>query len=657
MSEEEFFKPKLGKIHKGNDKFLHQVLRATALAGGQLRGKAGGGKSAFRGSRIGRGAVVGGTLSSRDRYGAFRARRVTVKTRIVKLAGNGLQGAKAHLRYIQRGGVTRDGNPGELYGADADRVDGKAFLARADDDRHQFRFIVAPEDGAAYEELKPLTRRLMAQMEKDLGTKLDWVAVDHYNTGHPHTNIILRGKDETGHDLVIARDYIAQGVRERAADLVTLDLGPRSDLEIEDRLRNEIEQERFTSLDRRLLKERDVDGTVSSEERDAFRQTLRIGRLRKLARLGLAEEVTTERWRVDGDLENTLRAMGERGDIIKTMHREMALAGVARASDGYVIENPAENGASSVTGRVMARGLADELTDRHYLIVDGVDGRVHYVDIGKGTATDPMPLGAIVKIDPKRAEPREVDRTVASIAAAHGGRYDIDIHLRHDPTARAEFAEAHVRRLEAMRRATGAVERGPNGTWIIAPDHLDRAAAFERQQAQATPVTVQILSSMPLDRQIDAEGATWLDKELVAKPAAAIPDAGFGHEVREAQNRRRQWLIVQDLAREEQGRTVYRDDILDALRRRDLARTGRQLEGEIRLTYVASRSGDKIEGRYRGPVDLASGRFAVIEKSREFTLVPWRPVLDRHLGRQVSGIMRSNGVSWAIGRTQGIGVS
>jgi len=66
----------------------------------------------------------------------------------------------------------------------------------------------------------------MEQMEKDLGTQLDWVAVDHYNTAHPHTHIVLRGKDDKGDDLIIAREYIAHGMRERAAEIVSLDLGP-----------------------------------------------------------------------------------------------------------------------------------------------------------------------------------------------------------------------------------------------------------------------------------------------------------------------------------------------------------------------------------------------------------------------------------------------
>src|SRR3546814_17803840 len=106
----------------------------------------------------------------------------------------------------------------------------------------------------------------MTQMEEDLGTKLEWVAVDHYNTGHPHSHIILRGKDDQGQDLVIAREYITKGLRERAAELVTLDLGPRSDLEIENPLRHEVEQERLTRIDRRMA--RDQQGEGPDRERD-----------------------------------------------------------------------------------------------------------------------------------------------------------------------------------------------------------------------------------------------------------------------------------------------------------------------------------------------------------------------------------------------------
>ncbi|MER9382820.1 relaxase/mobilization nuclease RlxS [Mesorhizobium sp. M0578] len=648
MQDEEF-KPSLGKIgsrgSKAGKRFAGQIRAAINRAGGG-RGRRG----RFIGSRAGRGGAAAAVLRARDRHAAFRQRRAVVKARIVKLAGKGVDGARAHLRYLQRDGVTREGEHGELYSADSDRVDGKAFIDRADGDRHQFRFIVAPEDGIEYDDLKPLTRRLMAQMEEDLGTRLDWVAVDHFNTGHPHTHIIVRGKDDHGEILVIARDYISSGIRERAAELVSLDLGPRTDREIEQRLRQEMERERFTSIDRQLLRMRDHEGHVSPASRDTFRQTLHQGRLRKLERMGLAEEVGSGRWRLDGELEATLRRIGERGDIIKTMHRELTGKGLARSAADYVVHDRSAEQMQPVVGRIVARGLADEITDRHYLVVDGVDGKSHYVDIGKGEATQPTPEGCIVRVTPRDTGPRQVDRTIAEIATANDARYSIDIHLKHDPSATERFAETHVRRLEAIRRATGRVEREPDGTWIVAPDHLDRVSDYERKRARAEPVTVHKLSSMPLERQVRFDGATWLDRELVSDTPEALHSSGFGRDVREAQGRRRQWLIAQGLAREEQDRIVYRANMLSMLRQRELNRVAGQLSDELGLSYSEAQPGDRIEGRLRRSIDLASGKYVIVEKAREFTLVPWRPVLDRSIGKEVSGVMGGEGISWTIGR-------
>jgi type IV secretory pathway VirD2 relaxase len=652
MQFDDEFDPKLGRIRARGGRVRSRYLSEIARSVGRAGGRPGASRRKFGGSRSGRGAGVGRVLGARDRYAAFRQRRVVVKTRLIKLGGRGLKGAQAHLRYLQRDGVTREGLPGNLYDATQDRVDGKSFLEGCDSDRHQFRFIVAAEDAVEYEDLKEFTRRLMEQAEQDLGSKLDWIAVDHYNTGHPHTHIVLRGKDERGNDLVIARDYLSHGMRERAAEIVTLDLGPRTDHEISARLRAEVDQERFTSLDRSLLREADQNGVVRSGivAGDSFKQTLRVGRLQKLGRLGLAEEKAPGQWKLAEDLEPVLRRMSERGDIIKAIHRELTREGLTRLPSDYVIYDPAEPRPGRLVGRVLARGLSDELDDRHYLIVDGADGKTHYVEIGKGGETEAIPAGAIVAIEPKSTSPRPADRTVAEIAATNGGRYSIDIHLNHDPGASEAFAETHVRRLEAMRRAGFSVERTPDGTWVLGPDHLDQAAHFERMQAQTTPVRVETLSNLPLGLQVGAEGATWLDRELIGASQTAIAGVGFGRDIREALVRRQQWLIEQDLARQEQDRIVYRANMLGLLQRSELVRVGGQLSNEFGLPYAEAQPGDRIAGVYRRRLDLASGRFALIEKSREFTLVPWRPVLERNLGKQVSGIMRGDSISWIIGR-------
>ena len=653
MTSDDDFEPRLGRMRAGGKgrrarKFLHRVLAAANLArgGAPMPSR----RSGFTGSRIGRGAGVGRVLSARDRYAAFRQRRVIVKVRLITLKGKGLGAAQAHLRYVERDGTTRDGGRGQLYGADSDKVDRKAWLDQAKDDRHQFRFIVSAEDGVDYEDLKPLTRRLMTRMEEDLGTKLDWVAVDHFNTGHPHTHIIVRGQDDRGQDLIIARDYISHGLRERACELVDLDLGPRSDNAIEQRLRAEVGQERLTSTDRSLIRDAEENILASSAARGAFDQAIRTGRLKTLERLGLAAQIGASHWRLAPELADTLRRMGERGDIIRTMQRAYAARRDAPALADQAIYDPTAPDARPILGRIIQRGLSDEINDRHYLIVEATDGRSHYVEIGRGENLGATNTGAIVRIAPAEHGVRQADRTIAEVAAANDGRYTVDAHLRHDPSATEAYAETHVRRLEAMRRLTRNVEREPDGTWIIAPDHLDRAAAYEATRAKDRPVAVDMLSSQPLEKLVDADAATWLDRELASVSPEPLRDAGFGHDARVAQTQRRQWLIAEQLAQEQNGRTVYRTDMIAALQRRELLRVAGQLSGEIGLAFTETRPGDRIEGALGRMVELTSGRFALVEKSREFTLVPWRPLLDRQIGKPVAGIMRSDGVGWTLGR-------
>ena len=183
-------------------------------------------------------------------------RRVVVKARIVRLK-IGSRAALAHLTYLQRDGTTRGGGRGQLYGPDSDRVDGRALVERSQGDRHQFRFIVAPEDGDRLSDLRRFSRDVMRQMEEDLGTRLDWVAVDHFNTGHPHSHVVIRGRDDLDKDLIIAQDYITDGVRLRAQERATLELGPETDIELSSKLQAEISNERLTRIDRAMMSEAD----------------------------------------------------------------------------------------------------------------------------------------------------------------------------------------------------------------------------------------------------------------------------------------------------------------------------------------------------------------------------------------------------------------
>ncbi|MBP3982397.1 relaxase/mobilization nuclease domain-containing protein [Acidovorax sp. JG5] len=283
--DENTFKVKPGAPKTRDRQFLSRVLTEVSKAGGKalkatLSHPAG---PARTGARRGRGQVAAG-LAGRS-LGAH-SRRVVIKTRLVVLKQAGARSTQTHLRYIERDGVSRDGERGQAYGPATDEADLPAFEERGRGDRHQFRFIVAPEDADLMDELRPYTRELMTRMEADLGTRLDWVAVDHWDTDNPHTHVVLRGKDQTGKDLIIAREYISCGMRQRASELANEWLGPRTELEIRHSLAREVDQELWTGLDHQLQQElRNGSIEVGRGPQDAVarqRRTLLIGRLQRL---------------------------------------------------------------------------------------------------------------------------------------------------------------------------------------------------------------------------------------------------------------------------------------------------------------------------------------------------------------------------------------
>ena len=325
------------------------------------------------------------------------SRRVIVKARYTRIVAGDLGAARAHLKYIVRDGVTREGAQGHLYDATGDAADGASFLDRSEKDPHQFRFVVSADDGARLGDLKPFVRDLMGQMQRDLDTKLDWVAVDHFNTGHPHTHIVIRGRDDKGKDLVMARDYIGHGVRARAQSLITLELGPESEVERVQKLFNEVGQERLTRLDRSLMA-RAKDGILVvtfKQEQDPVQRTLRVGRLKTLQRLGLAEERQQGVWVLDPTAETKLRQLGDRADKFKMMQRALKEAGIDRGAAAMALFERGPRKAPLI-GKVVGVGLVDEITDRTWVVVDAVDGRVHYAELGRLQPAEVPARGIIV---------------------------------------------------------------------------------------------------------------------------------------------------------------------------------------------------------------------------------------------------------------------
>jgi type IV secretory pathway VirD2 relaxase len=572
-----------GRIKHGNQgakrpkSFVGQVMRAARKAGhtGKDFGHGSGTKSR---STFGRGRSAALLLASRS-----PGRRVVVMARIVRHQGKRFRSAplSKHVAYLKREGVTRDGADAKMFDSTSESADTKAFAERCEDDRHHFRFTVSPEDASEMADLRTFTRELMADGERDLGTRLDWVAVDHWNTDNPHVHLLVRGRADDGQDLVISRDYISRGFRARAEERVTLELGPRSEQEIRFALENEVGAERWTSLDSVLRSAADEGAGVADlrpgiPDSDPELRKLMVGRAAKLERLGLAEQVAPGCWTLKPGIEGTLRDLSVRGDIIKTMHR--AITGAGRAPDltGFALHG--DQAADPVQGRLVARGLHDELKGTAYAVIDGVDGRTHHLIFSDLDVTGDARPGAVVEV---RAYEDGQGRKRSSLAT----RSDLNI-----------------------------------------------------------------------EAQVTAPGATWIDRQLLAKEVA-LSGNGFGAEVRQAMDRRIEHLADEGFARRQGQRVIIVRDLLSTLRKRDLSAAGVRFSAETGLVYRPSAEGENIAGIYRQRVSLSSGRFAMIDDGLGFQLVPWRPALEQQIGRQVSGVMLpSGGVDWSFSRKRGLGL-
>lgn len=579
MSDESDFRIRPGRVRSSRAQrarpFIAQALAAAERAGGSVSQR--GTISAGNRSRFGHGQRAS---VQANRLITSRSRGAVVKARVVRLSGRGAPLA-THLTYLRREGVTRDGEKARMFGPGGDAADPKAFTERCEGDRHHFRFIVSPDDVLQMADLKGFTRDLISQMEKDLDTRLDWVAVDHWNTAHPHVHLLVRGVRDDGENLVISRDYIKEGMRDRARDLITRELGPRTDQDIRQTLERQIESERWTSLDRQLARDSYRTGVIDlapppDRQPDEF-HSAKIGRLRKLESLGLADQVGPGQWVMAENGEAVLRELGGRNDIIKRIHRSLSERGIERSTANYVLAG--ESLDLPIIGRLVDQGLDDELKGTAYAVIDAVDGRTHHIKVPDLDAAGDGAIGSIVEL--------------------------------------RKFDDAQARRRVALA----------------------------------------VRSDLSIEQQITASGATWLDRQAIAREPLALGSGGFGAEVREAMDRRAEELIERRLA-ERQGRgVVFARNLIETLRRQELEALGQKLAAETGTPFNKSASGEYVAGTYRQRFALASGRFAMIDDGLGFQLVPWSPSLEKHLGRQVSGVDRGDGgIDWGFGKKRGLGL-
>lgn len=295
----------------------------------------------------------------------------------ITYSGNRVRGQwAAHGRYLMRDSAREvaKGELGSAYGPFGPVTDLLAKLRewQSARDPRLFKLIISPEFGDRVD-LEQLVRELMRRMEADLGRKLEWAAVNHHNTEHPHAHIVLRGIADR-QELRLDRDYVKNGVRRHAEDICTEQLGFRTPADVELARDREVGQARFTSLDRQIARRRPAGSgsTFKIAVRPQEQQSIG-GRLFTLEKLGLARRVRDE-WDIHRDFDAVLRMMQTVAD-----RQRMVAAHAEMLSDPrLLIQYTPRSQITTIRGRVIAHRL-DDASGRTLMILEAVEGVIHLI--------------------------------------------------------------------------------------------------------------------------------------------------------------------------------------------------------------------------------------------------------------------------------------
>jgi type IV secretory pathway VirD2 relaxase len=320
----------------------------------------------------------------------------------------------AHGSYLARHGAARNGEKGLGFDHERDDIPLYATLHRWQQvgDPHVFKVMVSPERGAELD-LVGHSRGLVARMERDLRTRLEWAGIVHINTGKPHAHLVIRGVDERGETLTLAKDYISNGIRELSRELATRELGYRTRREIESAREAAIERQALTEIDRAILSRADPERRVSYERawrpgsQPHLRDLQEIRRLNFLERMGLARDVGVREWILSEHTARVLKEADRVSDIARTLANSRVLLSNPNAQ---IVFTRIEREGQRLVGRLVGTEVEPGREGGRYLLLEGTDGLVHFVRLPRerGWARDEarLVLDSIVTLTGRRVSTR-----------------------------------------------------------------------------------------------------------------------------------------------------------------------------------------------------------------------------------------------------------
>ncbi len=573
--------------------------------------------------------------------GGGRRQRVIVKTHVSRHRPGKARGSVTrHASYLGRDSASADGRPGVFYDASRDAVDAKSEVVGWAQDRHHFRVIISPEQGQDIPDMTAYVREVMARMQGDLGTKLEWIGINHHNTDNPHAHVMIRGRREDESDLVIPRQYLSHGMRERACDVATELLGERTIEQVREAKRKEVEAERFTSLDRMI--ERCMEGgriDVSPARSIGFApedRGLVAARLQFLQTLGLAEKREGMWWTMEADFKQTLRDLGARNDVIKQLYATLGTeAGrVHRMGAGTEVQQP-------VAGIVIALGNADEMSDDRFVVLRDASGQAHYGRVPEGDEYRAIRIGSLAEMGAAAHRRQEVAQQIAAVARAQDGVYSTDAHAALLRDGHADWTdrqiESRVRAASARLEFVAGYER--SGVQTIGEGRYQvNEDEFERFSQRASARTdIRAVASHSLSEQVQAKALTWLDRQAFGQN----PDGRLTSipSVQDAMEQRRQWLVEHGYAERsdaEGGDIRLTPGALKRLAAEERQAADRKLQERYDRPVSELVQGGSVTGKYQGIEELHGGRRMVVVSDEDVFTAPVRRAPEAGVGDQVT---------------------
>ncbi|MGD0461650.1 MAG: DUF3363 domain-containing protein [Tepidisphaeraceae bacterium] len=572
--------------------------------------------------------------------------RVVVKAHVSRHKPGKARGTLArHLSYLGRESASADGKHGIFYDATRDAVDAKQEAVQWAQDRHHFRLIVSPERGSDIPDMTAYVREVMRRVERDLDTKLTWIAVNHHNTDNPHAHILLRGRQPDGADLVIPRQYISYGIRDRASEVATELLGERSPQEVQAAKSKEVEAERFTSLDRMIERHLENDRIdVSPSKHIGFGpddRRLIVGRLQFLEQMDLAHKGRGTTWEVEENFKQALRDLGARNDIIAQLYSSMGneAGRVERMVAGAEPSAP-------VAGVVIAKGSTDELGEDRFLVVRDSAGRAHYGRVRDSETYRDLQVGSVAELGAGTHRRRRVADQIAAVATAHGV-YSAALHEAYLRASQSDSTDREI--ASAVRSAAfrlrfvagfegSGVQALPNEQYAV---DAKTFAQFGQRGSQRTDV--RVIAEHSLTEQIEAHAVTWLDRQAFGN----WPDARTAEHpgVQEGVRQRKDWLVSNGYAQRSAGDDSpieLRPDALRQLASEERSDLAERLARKYGLPINELPQGGTVSGEYHGTEHLHSGKLAVVVAEDSVYVSPVNKTPDVGAGSEVN-LQRTSG--------------